>query len=373
MEMSKLEKLDAEVSRLGFGAMRLPLLPNGKIDRVRSAEMVDLAYRSGVNYFDTAYGYHNGESEEFLGEALSKYPRESYYLADKMPMFFCDKEADVERIFSEQLKRCRVDYFDFYLMHSLGEEVWDKAMRFSAIDKMLQKKKSGQIRRFGFSYHGGFSTFVKILDYYDWDFVQLQLNYIDYIKLDAKAFYDELTRRGIPCVVMEPVRGGFLANLPPPALEEMDAGDNSRSAEWAFRWLFGLENTPVILSGMSSLEQVTGNLKIFASPKALSQEEYDLIGKAREVIFKIQTVPCTGCAYCANCPSGVDIPKTMRIYNEFKLYGNTFSFMGDYDKLADSSGKSCTGCDTCKPLCPQGIDIPHWLDVIAGERAAAKL
>ena len=172
MVMSKLQKSGETISRLGFGGMRFSLLDNGKIDRVKAAEMVDLAYKSGVNYYDTAYGYHNGESEVALGEALKKYPRESFYLADKMPLFFCDAKSDVDRIFNEQLERCGVEYFDFYLMHALSKPTWDKTLEFSALDYLIEKKKQGIIKRLGFSYHGDYDTFITILDYYDWEFVQ---------------------------------------------------------------------------------------------------------------------------------------------------------------------------------------------------------
>lgn len=373
MEMSKLSKLGVTASRLGFGTMRFPETEPGKIDRKKSIKMIDAAYKAGVNYFDTAYLYHGGDSEIFLGEVLPKYPRESYYLADKMPAVILKNEADTDRIFDEQLSRCKTDYFDFYLMHSLNREIWDNARKYNAMEKMQKRRDAGQIKHFGFSYHGEFTDFVEILDAYDWDFVQLQINYIDWVKLDAKKYYDELVKRGIPCIIMEPVRGGFLANLPQEVLDIIGAKDNSTSAELAFRWLVGLENTPIILSGMSTLEQVQDNIRIFSDIKPLSNQEQELLAKARDKIFTIQTVPCTGCSYCMDCPSGVEIPKTMHIYNDFKLFGNTYVFLDESGKLGEHFAGGCTSCGVCKPLCPQKIDIPHWLGLIEEERKNTRL
>lgn len=351
------------VSRLGFGCMRFPTLENGKIDRPVAAAMIDDAYKGGVNYFDTAWGYHDGESEEFVGEVLSAYPRDSFFLATKLPIWLVEKEEDVDRLFEEQRRKCRVDHFDFYLIHALDKDRWAQAQKFGVLEKLLEKKRQGLIRRLGFSYHGDFDTFCECVESCEWDFVQIQINYVDYTMYGAKAYHDKLCERGIPCVVMEPVRGGFLANLPEPAQRELRAENGDPDARWALRWCLDMPNMPVILSGMSTPEQVAQNLELFAAPAPLSAAESAAIVRAREVLLGIKTVPCTACRYCMDCAFGVDIPGIFAIYNEYKLFGNAWAAKAAYGALAGGGHQadSCTECGACSPMCPQGIEIPKRL------------
>jgi predicted aldo/keto reductase-like oxidoreductase len=336
--------------------------------------MLDLAYAGGVNYYDTAYLYHDGESELFLAEALiKKYPRESYYLADKFPVWAAETEADVDKVFYHQLEKLGTDYIDFYLVHSLGEENWRKFLALNGLEKLLAHKAAGRIKRLGFSYHGDYATFIKVLDHFEWEFAQLQFNYIDYVKLDSKRYYEELERRGIPCVIMEPLRGGFLASLPDEALAAMGEPDNARSVEYAFRWLSEFENIAVILSGVSTLEQTEQNIKIFENLPPLSEQELKKLELGRNAIFGIQTVPCTMCGYCMDCPHGVNIPEVFSHYNEYKLYRNTFRFLTNYDAFGKSPRTPCISCGSCKPRCPQGIDIPQWIADIVAERKTVTL
>lgn len=359
---ASLEKLGAKPSRLGFGLMRLPLAKDGRIDRPAALAMVDKAYQNGVNYFDTAYAYHDGESELFAAEALSRYPRDSFQLATKLPTWLVQSYEDVGRLFSEQLEKCGVEYFDVYLIHSLDKNRWPVIREVKAYEQLLQKKKEGKIRFLGFSYHGDFDTFREIIDTYEWDFVQIQTNYLDARMIEAEQYHDLLTRKGIACIVMEPVRGGFLARLPDAAKRELNAVNGDSQVKWAFRWCLGHENTPIILSGMSDMAQVEENLEIFSEQIPFTAEEQAALGRAVEKILAIRTVPCTACRYCMDCDFGVDIPGIFGTYNEYKLFGDKERLRLRLQELGDAHSASvCTSCAVCAPKCPQGIEIPGRL------------
>lgn len=364
MVTSKLDKL-GEVSRLGFGCMRLPILENGKIDYPAAQKMVDLAIASGVNYFDTAYGYHNEESQYFVGEALSKYPRESVYIATKLPIWQCATLGDVKKTFATQLERCRVDYFDVYLVHALNAERSPLLESAGAYKYLVEQKKAGVIKQLGFSYHGDFDTFKRLINEYEWDIVQIQMNYIDYALNDGKAYCDLLEQKGIPCIVMEPVRGGFLANPPEAAKKEMTDFDGGKGspASWALRWCMNHDNMKIILSGMSNLEQVKDNLATFSTGRKLTADEAAMLDRVRDAILSIKTIPCTGCAYCMDCSFGVNIPKVFDIYNQYMLFNNAFRTGVNYKEMitAGNDAGVCAACGACVPMCPQGIDIPARL------------
>ena len=281
-------KTKQEVSLLGFGCMRFPLLENDdtKIDYDLSLEMIDYAYKNGVNYFDTAYGYHGGESEKFVGVALKRYPRESFFLASKMPPWFVKEEADLEKIFNNQLERCQVDYFDFYLEHSLNDENYDKLEKFNAYEFLTQKKKEGKIRNLGFSFHGSLECLERILSDHEWDFVQLQYNYLDVEISNAEKEYQMIKKYNLPLIIMEPVRGGALANLCEEANTLLkEARPDESIASWAIRFAASNESILTVLSVMSTPEQVKDNINTLTDFNKLSNDELKLLKKAAE-IFK---------------------------------------------------------------------------------------
>jgi predicted aldo/keto reductase-like oxidoreductase len=342
-----------------------------RIDRERAQEIIDYAIAQGINYFDTAYVYHNGESEKFLGDALKKVPRDSYCLATK---FFVLANPDVKAVFEEQLERLQTDYIDFYLLHAVGmnppERYLDK--QYGIMDYLLEQKKAGRIRYLGFSFHGKPEQLEETLNAYDWDFVQIQLNYLDWTLQDAKKQYEMLAERGIPVIVMEPLRGGRLASLDPELDAQLKAAQPDRSvASWAFRWLLKLEQVHVILSGMSELSQIKDNVATFSREEPLTDAENALLIKAGETLVKKLNVPCTGCRYCCDeCPQGLDIPLFMRVYNEYSLTESPMT-LGQLRHLEKGkTPEDCIACGMCTRHCPQSIDIPDVIKKLA--EAAAK-
>ncbi|MCL2197937.1 MAG: aldo/keto reductase [Defluviitaleaceae bacterium] len=359
------KRLGVELSQLGFGAMRLPVLENGKIDRKHAEKMVDMAYEAGVNYYDTAQPYHGGESQIFLGEVLAKYPRDSYYFANKLPTWAVSSKAKMIEIFEQQLADCKLDYFDFYMIHGLGEDRYDLVDKHEIYTYLLEQKKVGKIKFLGFSYHGNYETFKRLFDNYKWDFAMIQYNYVDNIMLGTQKYYDIMVEHDVPCMIMGPIRGKFLATPPEDAVKEMekfDGGGTTPSA-WALRWCMDKKNITVALSGMSDIEQVKQNIRTFAeSPQNLSPAEADMLARARDIMLAIKTIPCTYCGYCMPCPKGVDIPRLFEVYNQYKLFPNEFRAGIGYGKLVrDKKGDDqCVNCGICNPKCPQNINIPEW-------------
>ncbi|MCL1853263.1 MAG: aldo/keto reductase [Peptococcaceae bacterium] len=356
------------VSLLGFGCMRLPVVGGNqkRIDVGKAREMVDFALARGVNYFDTAYPYHMGTSESFVGEALGQYSRESFFLATKMPLFSVKQQRDVGRFFREQLKRCRTDYFDFYLMHSVNEELLAIAEQFDVYGFLKRKQEEGVIRRLGFSFHGGTELLQRLVDRYAFDFAQIQLNYVDWELQDARRQYEILTAKGIPVIVMEPVRGGALAALNDAAREVLRAADSQVSpASWALRYCASLPNVLCVLSGMSTMEQLRDNVATFSGFQPLSAAEYDVVGRALAAYRSKGAVPCTACGYCMDCPSGVDIPRVFGLYNEWRMTGDKISYSIGLEQLGEGKHAGCcTDCGQCVELCPQGIPVPERLKEI---------
>lgn len=376
MEIRNIESLKAKVSLLGFGLMRLPVLEGdkSKIDYPQAEKMLDMAFRGGVNYFDTAYPYHEGKSEVFVGDVLSKRDRSGYYLASKMPTWELAKsEDDVRRIFDEQLRRCKTDYFDFYLAHSFDPEHFERFKRLRMYDFLRKKKEEGCIRRLGFSFHSNPDLLARIVEGYEWEFAQIQLNYVDWDLLNARRFYEYLEAHKLPVIVMEPVRGGALASLNEKAAGILRAARPEASlASWAIRFAASLPHVMTVLSGMSSPEQMEDNLKTFDPFTPLSPEEQEILRRAAQAYNDSGTVPCTGCRYCMDCPSGVNIPVVFRQYNHYQVSKKRDVFDGLYRYLPEKEkAHNCVSCGACVKLCPQGIDIPRFMGEIAAFAAGA--
>ena len=354
-----------QLSALGFGTMRLPTLEGGAIDEAQTMEMVRYAMEHGVNYFDTAYPYHGGMSEVVLGKALKEYPRESYYLATKYPGHQISAAYDPAAIFEEQLQKCGVEYFDFYLLHNVYENSIHTYMdpKWGIVEYFLEQKRQGRIRYLGFSSHGGMDNLTEFLDYCgaQMDFCQIQLNYLDWTLQNAKAKYELLTERGIPVWVMEPVRGGRLAKLSDVEEAKLKALRPEESiAAWGFRWLQELPNVTVTLSGMSNMAQMEDNIKTYLEEKPLSGEEHRVLEEIAAGM--LDSIPCTGCRYCCDgCPMGLEIPMLLDIYNDLR-FSPAFTVAMRMEALPkEKSPAACIGCGACQQMCPQGIRIPELL------------
>ena len=360
-----------KLSALGMGNMRLPLIDgdDSRIDVENTKKMLEVCMASGINYYDTAYGYHGGNSELVVGELLKAYDRDSFYLASKFPGYDLGNMPKVKEIFEEQLKKCQVDYFDFYLFHNVCEMNVDAYLdpKFGIFDYLMEQKKAGRIRYLGFSVHGDIACITKFLEACgkDMDFCQIELNYFDYKFQNAKGKLELLAKWNIPVWVMEPVRGGQLASLPEAAAAKLRAvRPDEDIPAWAFRFLQSFPNVTMTLSGMSNLQQLRDNIKTYEENKPLNEEEMALIlGIADDMIAKT-TVPCTGCHYCvAKCPKKLDIPFLLKLYNEAMLSGS-----GDFiapmalaSVDADKQPECCINCHSCEKVCPQTIHIPEEL------------
>jgi len=371
------------ISRLGQGIMRMPTNePDGTIDEEKALALIDHAYMNGINYFDTAFFYHSCHSEEFIGKALAKYPRDTWYLADKMPGNFMAYENGVyklelgpfnlkdstfnslKEIFELQLKRCGVDYFDFYMLHNLAESTYDLYTSDEAgiVNYLIEEKNAGRIRHLGFSSHGRPETIEKFLKKYNcFEYVQIQLNYLDWTLQSAGEIYDILAKHNLPVIAMEPVRGGKLANPGEKQATILNAArPNYTPAAWAFRFLQALPNVAIVLSGMTTMEQLQENIEIFCKDDPISEAEKAVLQQVVESMADF--VPCTSCRYCcAVCPRSLDIPMLISTFNEACvevawLVNTTMAELSN-----DEKPDACIGCGMCNPLCPQNIDIPKTL------------
>lgn len=353
-----------KVSKLGFGAMRFPKIGE-EIDQAQVDSMIKIAYDAGVTYFDTAYVYGEGASERALGKALKQFPRDSYFLADKLPYYRIKNASDCNTFFNESLTRCGVDYFDYYLIHAVNAKEAPMIDEFDVVKWAVQKQKEGKIRKLGFSMHDSYELLVDLLGKHKWDFVQIQYNYMDIVHEPGKAGFDELKRRGIPVVIMEPLKGGILADIP----EELtvpykELGGSNVS--YGFRWLNDQEGIMCILSGMSNITQTEQNCEIFSNLKPLTDAEKKAITQVSENILSRQKVGCTACAYCMPCPVGIDIPGTFKAWNTKSLNqsSNWISGTGiEYDTLA-----KCVECGKCAAHCPQKLSVPMLLKQVIKEK-----
>ena len=357
------------LSLLGFGTMRLPVLEGGVIDEKQVHEMVDYAMAHGVNYYDTAYPYHNGESEVVVGRALSRYPRECFYLADKFPGHQIMEKYDPAAVFEDQLSKCGVDYFDFYLLHNVYENSIHTYMdpKWGILEYFKEQKRLGRIKHLGFSCHGNPETLKTFLDYCgdDMEFCQIQLNYLDWTLQQAKEKYELLTARGIPVWVMEPVRGGKLANLPAEdAMRLKERRPEESVAAWGFRFLQGLPNVTMVLSGMSNMAQMVDNIQTFETQKALTKEEEALVLELAEKLK--DAIPCTACRYCCDgCPAGLDIPTLLGFYNDIQFSPTLTVIMRVESLPEERRADACIGCGKCAKICPQSIEIPNHMKAFA--------
>ncbi len=357
---------DCQLSALGMGAMRLPTI-NGDdavIDQETTKRMVDYAMEHGVNYYDTAWGYHGGQSEIVLGKALSDYPRDRFYLADKFPGYDLSNMDKVEEIFEEQLKKCGVEYFDFYLFHNVCEMNIDAYLdeSYGIFSYLIKQKQNGRLRHLGFSAHGNYDVIKRFLEAYgkDMEFCQLQLNYVDWTFQDAKKKLDLLNEYQIPIWVMEPLRGGSLASLKEEDAQKLQQlRPDETIPAWAFRFLQSIPNVTVILSGMSNEEQMMQNIRTFETDAPLNeQEKQTLLGIADSMVKKI-VLPCTACHYCvSHCPMGLDIPSLLSLYNEHSFTNGGFiAPMALAAIPEDKRPSACIGCRSCEAVCPQQIKI----------------
>ena len=356
---------DITLSALGMGAMRLPVFDgdDAKINEEKAAEMVDYAMAHGINYYDTAWGYHGGNSELAMGRALSKYPRDSYYLATKFPGYDLSNMGKVEEIFEKQLEKCGVDYFDFYLFHNVCEMNIDAYLNpeYGIYPYLLKQKENGRIRHLGFSAHGSCEVMKRFLEAYGekMEFCQIQLNYIDWSFQDAKAKVELLKEYQIPVWVMEPLRGGKLAKLPEAEAEKLKKlRPDEEIPAWAFRFLQTIPEVTMTLSGMSDLEQMKANIKTFETEKPLSAKEMDCLLETADHVLN-GTLLCTACHYCvSHCPKGLDIPRLLDLYNEHNFTGG--GFIAPMALMAIEKEKhpdACIGCRSCEAVCPQQIKI----------------
>ena len=362
---------EIKLSALGFGAMRLPVIggDDSKIDEDAALRMVDIAMKEGINYYDTAWGYHSGNSELVMGKALARYPREDFYLATKFPGYDPSNWDKVVEIFERQLEKLGVDYFDFYLFHNVCEMNIDAYLndeKYGIYSYLMKQKENGRIKHLGFSCHGSMDVLKRFLDAYgkDMEFCQLQLNYLDWTFQGGKEKVALLDEWKIPVWVMEPLRGGKLAHLAPEYENELKSlRPEEAIPAWAFRFLQSIPSVTVILSGMSDEAQLLDNLKTFSADKKLSEAEMSALLGMAEKMLSVGTVPCTACHYCvSHCPQELDIPSLLNLYNEHAYTGGGFIAPMALSALPeDKRPQACLQCRSCEEVCPQQIKISEVL------------
>lgn len=373
MEYREMKNIGERVSLLGFGCMRFPVKPDGSIHKEQAFAMIDEAYQNGVNYFDTAYPYHGGTSEAVTGEALSRYPRNSYYLATKLPVWLVSSLEDARRIFAEQLGRLKKEYVDFYLMHALNKDRWKQVKELKLLEYFESLKEQGKIRYLGFSFHDDFEVFQEIIKAYPWDFCQIQFNYMDKDTQATDKGIALAESLGIPVVVMEPIKGGSLANLPGDITDMFrESRPDDTASSWALRYVGTFPNVKVILSGMSDMSQVRDNLKTFGKFEPLSDKEQEVVANVAKALHARVQNGCTGCQYCMPCPAGVDIPGSFKIWNTYHVYNNVKDTLSRWNNELKAEAKpiNCVECGKCETVCPQKIHIRENLKRVQKEMEA---
>lgn len=368
MQYRYFTKDNIKVSALGFGCMRFPILDNdsSKINEEKTIEMLRYAIDNGVNYIDTAYNYHQGNSEYVVGKALKDGYRKKVYLATKLPVWKVESYEDFNELLDEQLKKLDTDYIDFYLMHALNKERWDKIKNLGVLRFADEAKKSGKVKYIGFSFHDELDVFKEIIDSYDWDFCQIQLNYVDRDYQAGEEGLKYAYNKGISVVIMEPIKGGKLTNPSEEIKSIWDSYEEKRTpAEWALRWVLNHREVSVVLSGMNNIEQVKENIKTVSNAKAnsLSEEELKLIDKVTDVYNEKIKVGCTGCEYCLPCEQGVSIPDIFQIYNDLYAFGTEENSKKAYSSFIEKGidASRCIECGRCEAACPQNIEIIKYL------------
>lgn len=359
--------LNNNVSLLGFGCMRFPTTKDNKIDEDKASEMLDYAISHGVNYLDTAYPYHNGDSERFLGRYIKKYDRKSFYLASKFPIWLANKKEDIRKLFFEQLDKLQVSYLDFYLVHAMNKDRLEKLKELNLFEELNKLREEGYIRYIGFSFHDEYNVFEEILTSYPWDFCQIQYNYLDTDIQAGDKGVALATKLNIPLIIMEPLKGGNLSNFAPNINELFYKLDKNKSiSSYAFRFLYSKKIIKVILSGMSSLDQVKDNIDTFSNMSVLNEAEEELLLKVKDLELKKLKIPCTNCKYCLPCPFGVNIPLNFKIYNDYFKYNNLVVTKQEYSHLNEKEKSiNCKNCKSCLNKCPQHLNIPEFLKEIS--------
>ena len=367
MQYRKFGKLGWQVSALGFGCMRLPTKGSyAEIDEPEATRMLHYAIDHGVNYIDTAYGYHDGNSERVVGRALKGGYRERVKLATKLPPWHVKTAADFDRLFNEQLDKLQTDYLDLYLLHSLSAESWAKIRDLGVLEWAEGIRASGRIRALGFSFHDKLEVFKEIVDYYDkWDFCQIQYNYMGENEQAGTEGLQYAASKGLAVVIMEPLLGGSLVNPPEPIKAMWETAPVKRSpADWALQWLWNKPEVSVVLSGMSTMQQVIENVESASRSGigSLTAEEVALVKRVGERYHTLKPIPCTGCEYCMTCPQGVNIPRNFAIYNNGYMYNSLQGARDEYKEMSeDSRADVCIACRECESKCPQHILISEWM------------
>lgn len=371
MQYRNFGSLDWKVSALGFGCMRFPVLNenSGKIDEKHAAEMLYYAIDQGVNYLDTAYPYHRGRSEGFVGKTIKGPYREKVKLATKLPCWKIEQESDFDLYLNEQLDRLLTEQIDFYLLHALDKESWLKVERLGVLAWAEKALRDGRIAHLGFSFHDEFEVFKTILDAYEWEFCQIQYNFmdVDYQAGQKGLFY--AAEKGVGVIIMEPLRGGRLIDPPGQIQQIWDTSRTKRSsADWSLQWLWNQPQVTTVLSGMSTLQHVKKNVESASTSgiKSFTEEELTIVSTVREAYQNLALIPCTRCGYCVPCPEGVDIPRLLGIYNDSIMYDKHEYAMTEYNQWvpAEAKGNNCVACNECEEKCPQDILIAEWIDRI---------
>lgn len=352
---------DKEVSLLGMGCMRLPLDSEGEVDVEASVATIRKGIDDGITYVDTAYVYHNGFSERVLGMALKDGYREKVLIADKMPIWLAKTEEDLDKILNKQLQRLDVDCIDVYLLHNQSRRSFEKCKKLNIFEWLEEKKDEGKIKYVGFSFHDEYDAFEEIIKSYDWDMCQIQLNYIDENYQAGIKGLELAGSMNIPVVIMEPLKGGRLAGKLPPQTDRFwkDMSEDRKPVDWAFRWVADYPQVLTILSGMSSMDQMTENLHLFETiaPGCLKDEDRKVISQIADTFRSIVEYGCTECRYCMPCPQKIDIPKTIRLYNDLALYDNAKGIHTEYEWMAPFTASKCVECRACESHCPQSLPV----------------